>query len=223
MTPLKTTATLMAALAASLAGVTVACDDASDAVRGSGTITTEERSVDGFREVHLEGSGDLVVEVTGEESLTIETDENLLELITTEVRGSRLVIENEEAIRPTTGITYRVTAIDFDGVSIAGSADVIAPNVDCDTFSVSVAGAGSLDLAGRCDELDVEIAGSGDLDADALAVDRAEVAIAGSGDVVINARDELRVSIAGSGDVTYVGDPTTDITISGSGDVRRSP
>lgn len=210
-------------MAVGVMGALAGCGDDPDAVRGSGTIETETREVSGFREISLEGSGDVVVDVGDSETLTVEADDNLLPLITTEVRGSRLVIEHEGSISPTRNIVYQVGAIEFDGVSIAGSANVVAPNVDCDTFSVSVAGSGTFDVDGACDALDVDIAGSGDVDAEGLLVSRAEVSIAGSGDVIVAATDELRVSIAGSGDVVYIGDPSTDIDIEGSGDVRQGP
>ena len=203
--------------------VVMACDDDSETVRGSGTVVTEERDVEGFSEVALEGSGEVRVDIGDRESLTIEADDNLLDLISTEVSGSRLVIDHEGSLDPSADIVYRVEAIDFDGVSIAGSADVVAPDLSCDVFSVSVAGSGSLDLDGSCEGLEVDIAGSGDLDASGLVVDRADVSIAGSGDVVVNAAEQLRVSITGSGDVQYLGDPATDIDIRGSGDVRRGP
>ncbi len=197
--------------------------DSDDAVRGSGDIVTEVREVSGFSEVHLEGSGDVVVEIGENESLTVEADDNLLELITTSVRGSRLVIEFDEPLRPSEAIVYRIEMIEFDEVAVAGSADVVAPNLACGTFSVTVTGSGSFDLGGTCDALDVSIAGSGDVDASDLAVARADISIAGSGDVLVNATDALDVSIAGSGDVEYLGDPAIEIDISGSGDVRKSP
>jgi len=204
-------------------GAFAGCDDDPEAVRGSGTVVVEERTVVGFTEIELRGSGNVIVDAGTSESLTVETDDNLLPLISTEVRGSSLVIENEQSIAPSTDIVYRVGAIDFEGVSVAGSADVVASDVDCDVFSVSIAGAGSLDLDGVCNALDIDIAGSGDVDANGLLVERAEVSIAGSGDVAVNASDELDVSIAGSGDVVYLGDPATDIDIQGSGEVRRGP
>jgi hypothetical protein len=202
-----------------------ACESGSDSetVRGSGTIVTEAREVEGFDEIRLEGSGDVVVEIGDRESLTIETDDNLLQLIDTEVTGSRLVIDHEGSLNPTAGIVYRIEAIDFDGVTIAGSADVVASDVDCDTFSVTVAGSGSIELEGSCAVIDVDIAGSGDLDAGGLSVDRATVSIAGSGDVIVDAAEELQVSIAGSGNVVYLGDPATDIDVQGSGEVRQGP
>ena len=213
----------LAAVAIALAALAACGDDDSDAVRGSGTLVTEQREVAGFSEEDLRGSGEVAITVGTSESLTIEADDNVLPLISTDVRGSTLVIEHDEPISPSAAIVYRIEAIEFEGVAVAGSADVVAPNIECGTFSVSVAGAGSLDLDGRCDVLDVEIAGSGDLDAEGLGVERAAVSIAGSGDVLVNVREALEVSISGSGDVVYLGDPETDVDIQGSGAVRPRP
>src|SRR5687767_96183 len=61
-----------------------------DSVNGSGKITTEPRTVSGFSTISLSGSGRLIVEQTGTESLTVTTDDNLLPYIKTEVRANRL-------------------------------------------------------------------------------------------------------------------------------------
>ncbi len=198
-----------------------ACDDDPDAVRGSGTLATEDRSVADFDTIALEGSGDVVIDVGGIESLTIEAEDNLLPLLTSDVRGSTLVLSSSESISPTEPITYAVGATSLDGVSVTGSGDVTAPNVSCTAFDVSVTGMGTIDLGGACEQLAVSITGSGDVDTVDLTVASAAVRIDGSGDVVVNATDDLQVTINGSGDVTYVGDPATDIDINGSGDVSR--
>lgn len=155
--------------------------------------------------------------------MTVEADDNLLELISTTVRRASLVIAHDRLLDPSTGLVYRVEAIDFDGVTVVGSADIVAVDVDCDTFTVFIAGHASLDLDGTCDELDVDIEGSGELDLEGPVVERARVSIAETGAVVVNATSELEVSIAGSADVVYLGDPATDINIQGTGDVRDVP
>jgi hypothetical protein len=212
---------VVAAVSVLAPGVACGDDSDSDAVTGSGAVVEETREVSGFSDIDLRGSGDVIVEVGITESLTVEADDNLLDLISTDVRGSTLVIENERSMSPSVAIVYRIEAVDIDGISVAGSADVVAPDLDCDTFSVSVAGSASFDLDGACDALDIEIAGSGNVDTAGLMVERAEVSISGSGDVVVNASDELLVAIAGSGDVLYLGDPATDFDIQGSGSVRH--
>ena len=197
-----------------------ACDDDAVGVRGSGDLGSEERSVSGFERVELEGAGDLIIDVGGTESLTIEAEDNLLPLLRSDVRGSTLHLDTSESISPTKTITYTLGATMLEGVEIAGSGDVDAPNLQCSVFEAVVAGSGRFDLGGECDGIDVSINGSGDVDATDLAVATASITINGSGDVLLDVSDELRVTINGSGDVVYTGDPETDININGSGDVR---
>lgn len=199
----------------------LACDgNDSDGVRGSGEVVSESREVHDFDEILLEGSGDLVVEVNGSESLVIEAEDNLMPLLTSEVRNGRLELGQRESISPTEPISYVVSAADLEGVSIAGTGDVIASNLDCTVFRASIAGSGSFDVEGSCEGLDVAIAGSGDFDGEELLVASASISIAGSGDALVNVTDALDVSIAGSGDVEYIGDPSLDIDVAGSGNVR---
>jgi hypothetical protein len=204
-----------------VAVVLVACDDDPDTVRGSGTLASEERSVSGFDEVALEGIGELVIDVGGTESLTIEAEDNLLPLLTSEVRGSTLELGAQEAMSPTRPITYTVGAAVVEGVSVSGIGEVVVPNLACESFTVDLSGTGTYDVGGECDQLELSISGSGDFDGEDLAVAIASVSISGSGDAIVNATDQLHVSISGSGNVAYVGDPVTDVDIDGAGDVRQ--
>jgi hypothetical protein len=207
-----------AILIALLAG---ACGSDIEGIRGSGDVQSDERAVSGFDEILLEGGGSIFVDVSGTESLTIEAENNLLPLLSSEVKGTRLELRTRESISPTEPIVYTIGAVAFEGISIVGSGDLVATNLDCNAFNASVAGSGDFDLTGRCDRLDLSITGSGDFAGDSFEVGAADIEISGSGDVVVNATDELVVRITGSGDVAYLGDPSTDIDIAGSGDVRK--
>jgi hypothetical protein len=46
--------------------------------RGSGQLSSESRQVSGFTKVELSGSGELKIEQTGTESLTISAEDNVL-------------------------------------------------------------------------------------------------------------------------------------------------
>ena len=56
------------------------------------SVTSESRDVSGFDEVELKGIGNLSIEQTGSESLTVEAEEYVLSKIKTEVENKRLII-----------------------------------------------------------------------------------------------------------------------------------
>jgi hypothetical protein len=197
-----------------------------DRVVGSGTIETETRDVEGFDEIAILTSGEVTVDVTGTQSLSVTTDDNILPLVTTESRDGTLTVGSREntSYSPTDEVAYAVTATTFSGVTIRGSANVTVTGIDTDTFSVTVAGSGNVDLAGSADSLDISIPGSGRIDAEDLTVRSADISINGSGSAAVNTSDELDVTINGSGSVTYLGSPTNvSQSINGSGSVAPAP
>src|SRR5690242_12646963 len=76
---------VLSAAAGSL--LTAGCLSISDGhtVHGSGNVVTEARPVSGFDRVSVSGAGQLKVTQGDAESLTIETDDNLLPYIRSEV------------------------------------------------------------------------------------------------------------------------------------------
>ena len=192
-------------------------------LRGSGDLITETRDVRGFDEIVVLGSGKVLVDVTGTESLEIEAEDNLMEFLTTEVIDGRLELgfKSGQLLSPRRDITYTITASQLNGVTIRGSGDIDASNIDTDTFAVEISGSGDVAPVGTSDHLEVAISGSGRFDGTDLESATGEVRVSGSGNVVVNVTDELDVTVSGSGDVRYIGDPSLNSKISGSGDVSQ--
>src|SRR6266550_6637138 len=94
-----------------------------DSIGGSGKIITEPRTVSGFSKVSLSGSGQVVIEQTGMESLTVTTDDNLLPYIKAEVHGDTLELGSKEMtnIRPTDDIIFKLTVKNLDELHVSGS------------------------------------------------------------------------------------------------------
>ena len=56
-------------------------------IKGSGNLITETRQVSNFDSIDLSGSGEVIVTQGGSESLTIETDDNVMEHVKAEVQS----------------------------------------------------------------------------------------------------------------------------------------
>jgi Putative auto-transporter adhesin, head GIN domain len=226
-------------LPALIAGCSITINGTPPVV-GSGVAATEDREIEAFEFLSVSTSVDVVVSCSGDPSLSVTSDDNLLPLITTTVVDGTLRIESEHNIQPTTESVVRITVPGLSGISVAGSGDVtvegmkttdadisvsgagsVAGDVSADSLDVAVAGSGDVHLTGQTSTVDISIAGSGSVSMVDLPAAAVSVSIAGSGDVEVYATKTLDVSIAGSGDVTYKGDATLTKSVLGSGNISK--
>ena len=225
-------------LAASIAPT--ACN--ANIVNGSGDLISETREVSGFDSINLSGSGEVIVTQGGEESLTVETDDNVMEHVKTEVQGGTLHLGFEEGLNliDPTRLIFTVGVDDLSELGISGSGDIEVDSVDTDQFNVTVSGSGNLqirdltadsvearisgsgdvDLTGETTSQDVTISGSGKYRAGDLQSETAEVSISGSGQATVWATESLDSNISGSGSVDYYGQPSISTSGSGSGKIN---
>jgi len=189
--------------------------------RGSGVMATETRDVSGFNEIDLNGSARVSVAVTGTESLTVEAEDNILPLLTTEVTNGRLELGAKQSISPTREIVYTITVVSLKAIAVSGSGSVMATDIDGQAFDVDISGSGIVMPSGVSESLDLSISGSGVFEGEALVSVTGTVSVSGSGEAVVNVTDDLDVQVSGSGNVQYFGDPGVSVSISGSGDVSK--
>jgi len=201
--------------------LTAGCGSAG--IRGSGNVVTEPRNVANFTQVILRGSGQLVLDQNGTESLTITADDNLLPYLTSDIDGNRLTLGTKDStnVSPSKDIIYKVSAKNLNGLQVAGSGSADAKGIKTERLSILIAGSGSVSIAGSADEQDITLAGSGGYQGKDLRSKMATVNITGSGNVDLNASDKLNAIIVGSGDIRYTGEPTITKQVLGSGSIVK--
>jgi Putative auto-transporter adhesin, head GIN domain len=192
---------------------------ACSVTRGSGQLATETRPVSGFTKVELSGTGELTIEKTGTESLTISAEENILPQLTSEVSGDTLILGTKPnaTIVTTKPITYSLTVKDLTGLALSGSGSIRIPNLTTAALSIKISGSGTITANGTANDQDLEISGSGRYLADGLTSKTVKARISGSGAASVAATDVIDVEISGSGSLTYSGNPQVTQEISGSG------
>jgi hypothetical protein len=190
---------------------------------GSGATTSETRSVSGFSTIQLGGYGDVQIQQTGTESLTVTADPAVLPLVTSEVVDGalRLGIKDGTAFNDRQPVSYTVTVRDLAGLDIGGSGSMNATGVKTTSLTVRIAGSGSVTTAGSADTQSIDMAGSGDYRGLGLATTTSTVRSAGAGTVEVAARDRLDVTVIGSGNVLYSGSPQVQQSILGSGSIQK--
>jgi hypothetical protein len=215
-------------------------------VIGSGKIVNEVRSVSNFERVSTSGSIKLFLEQGDHEALKIETDDNLLPYVRSEVNNGLLKIYIDhtgmQCIHPSRQIHVYVTAKNISGVELSGSVQMVsdeivtrAMNIDiggsgemiikqlqADTLTARISGSGKCELAGgETVTQKIIISGSGVCDTTKLVSQVVNVTVSGSGKALIRADDSLDARVSGSGNVAYVGNPKVVQDISGSGSIYQ--
>jgi Putative auto-transporter adhesin, head GIN domain len=192
---------------------------ACSATAGSGQLATQSRQVSGFTSVELTGVGELSIDQTGTESLTVSAEDNLLPLLTSRVEGDTLILGKNPNTRIVTSkpITYTLTMKDITGLAVSGSGTINAPKLTTAALRIEISGSGVITTAGNADDQSLEISGSGRYLADGLTSKTTTAEISGSGTANVVASNALDVKISGSGTLTYSGNPQVSQTVSGSG------
>ena len=178
-----------------------------DQVVGSGVSKVEKRNVQAFTSVDL--SGALEVEITAQKDLSVEIegDDNILPLITTEVKGGVLTVGNSQSISTKSKLRLKISVPSLNGISSSGASEIVASGIRSDDFKIDTSGASNLRISGEAKTLDVEMSGAGDVDAKDLRAQKVTVNSSGAASADVYASEELSVNVSGAGNVNYYGNP----------------
>ena len=191
----------------------------SSGVQGSGIEATQTRSVPPFTSVDMAGTSRIDIRVGDAQKVVVHADDNLLDLVTTEVRHGRLVVDNSGDFTTRTPMTVDVTVPELDALALSGSGIVTAEGVDAESLDVRVPGVGVLVVSGTVDRLDAGLAGSGDVQLQDLIAREVTATVSGSGRLQVQATHSLDALVSGSGAIFYTGGPSSvsrDVTGTGA-------
>jgi hypothetical protein len=214
----------------------------TDCTVGSGSVVTEDRSIDSFDSIELSSAASVTYTQSTSGSLQIEAEDNLINSIETKVENGILKIYDKktQCFTNTLPIRISVGSENISKISILGSGKVTSTNTikteslelvimgsgDIDTavqsksINAEIPGSGTIRLGGNTSILDASILGSGAIKAYNLSADSAKVDITGSGAAEVFVNKELNASIFGSGSIDYKGNATVTKNEFGSGDVE---
>ncbi|MEG4286438.1 head GIN domain-containing protein [Microcoleus sp. A006_D1] len=202
---MKILTVLSIGLVISLAGCNLISNTSN--VKGSGNVKTEKRSVASFDSLDANYVGSIQVRSQGQESLEISGDDNIIPLITTEVKNGTLYIRPTKGYNPQQKLQIIVSTPDlkkfvFDGVGKANLS-----NVKNDRLEIVVNGVGDFTASGETKEADITLSGVGSLDAKNLHTVNAKVNSTGVGNVDIYVTGQLDAQASGVGKINYYGSP----------------
>ncbi len=211
-------------------------------IYGNNKVVTRERKTESFKGIRVSTGIDVYLKQGDNESLSVESDENLQEYILTEVRDGVLNVYTEANIREaerkrvyvtmkelksvrtsSAGDVYGETPFKTDRLELSASSagniklDVEAKEIECDLSS-----SGDMTLKGQADELKADLSSAGDLNAYDLKVREADISVSSAGDADINVSEKLTARASSAGDIHYMGDPKyVDAHSSSAGGVHK--
>jgi len=218
-----------------------ACD--GEQVRGSGNIKTETRDVGNFTAVQLSGSMNVILTKSDKNTVELEGDDNILELVETYVEDSKLRIKYKDhfSVWTSRDVTVRVGLPELTEAVVTGSGDIkgeslfssddrvkvqvtgsgdIELELDAPEVRAGVTGSGDIKLSGTTRDIDCSTTGSGTIKATDLKSENAKARTSGSGDISVYASRKVDANITGSGSIKYMGGGTVNSKITGSGSVQ---
>ncbi len=196
--------------------------DDRDRIEGSGDRISQVRDVAGFDEIRVECAFDLEITVGPALAVELTYDDNLIDLIRTDVRGGTLVLDCEEDLDADESCRVRIAMPALTGITVNGAADIDVRGLAGGAFEYELRGAASLELQGTVERLDIHLMGAGDIDARDLIAQEADVQLSGTGSVRVHATERFDGRVSGCGSITYTGDPAqTRENVSGIGSIRR--
>ncbi|MFZ1331287.1 MAG: head GIN domain-containing protein [Flavobacteriales bacterium] len=213
----------------------------ADHVKGTGDVVHRPLAVDAFHGITLQGSMDVMITPSNEQSVEVVAQQNIADLVTTEVKNGVWNISTSDGFSTNEEFTINIKVPAMDKVKIQGSGDIegtdsfkadqvdlkiegsgdIKMTYEASSVKAKIEGSGDIVLKGSCADLDLAIEGSGDVDSRGLQCVNARTSIAGSGGIFVNATTTLDATIAGSGSVQYSGNPQLKKSVAGSGEVKK--
>jgi hypothetical protein len=213
-------------------------------ITGNGNVVEETRDISGFTGVHLSSGIDVLLSEGKEFQVVVEADENLLEVIETELDGDMLVVGTDHVnIRKARSKKVHVTMPELESlrISSAGDCDGQTP-FHCGDLKLSVSSAGNLSmeveaerikldisssgdarLSGSTGDFDVSLSSAGGLYAFDLVADVVNVNVSSAGDARVHATKEISMNASSAGNIHYKGDArVVRSSKSSAGDINKA-
>ncbi|BCR04724.1 hypothetical protein DESUT3_17930 [Desulfuromonas versatilis] len=194
----------------------------ADRTHGSGVLETRRREVGDFVKLWLNIPAEVRI-ATGEKSdLTMTADDNLLAVISTEVREGTLIISAENDFVTANPIRIELRVPDLEGVTVNGSGSVRLEQAKGSELALVISGSGKIAATGRVEELSAVVNGSGEMVLDELRAHTGKIQINGSGRAVLKVEKHLKATVNGSGQIHLALEPEElDSRIAGSGKIHH--
>lgn len=212
-------------------------------VRGNGNVIKHERAINNaFSSIKATEGLDVYLTQGNTEGIIIEADDNLHELILTDVEDGVLKIHTKKNIGRASAKKVHVTFKTISNITANSGSDVFSKNtitaetlhlkstsgsdmkldVDVAVLHCSSSSGSDMRLSGKTKKLVAEASSGSDIKAADLIAESSEVKASSGADITVNTSKELTAKASSGGDIKYYGNPEkVTKSDSSSGSVTR--
>lgn len=211
-------------------------------VKGNGNVTEEVRNVDEFDQIKVSRGMNVYITQGSPAKVVVIADNNLHEIIRTDVEGDVLKIYAEENIRWAKEKKVMVTVEKLSGVESSSGANVwsqspvmsenlelkassganLTMDVNAKYLKADCSSGANVKLSGLAKEAELETSSGANLKAAELKADGCKMRASSGGNIAVTIMERLEAKASSGGNIVYYGEPSsTEIDTSSGGNVSR--
>lgn len=184
----------------------------------NGTIISESRSVDNFTSLDISVPANIYISQDPQQDLRIETHEDIMSIVETEVVNGELNICFSRSVRNLRTLNVYISAADYERIELSGAANLRSEGcLTLNNLEIRSSGASTIDLCGQADEMSLHLSGASEFKSYNMQAQTVRAVVSGATNVRVTAEQLLDVIISGASKVRYKGNPQIDSDISGAG------
>ena len=214
----------------------------SPSIKGNGNVVEEKREIKPFDEIKASRGINLYITQGETTDLLIRADENLLDVIETEVLGGELMVRSTANVRNAKSFKVFVTTPKIKSIKgssgcniysetelVTGDFNVSASSgcnihlsVQAEAVEASTSSGSNIHLDGITGNFNGHASSGSNIKAEDLKAKNAEVKVSSGANIWIATENNLRANASSGGNVFYNGDPAnTDFNKSSGGNVIK--
>lgn len=213
----------------------------SPSTTGNGHVIEEERTVEPFHQISASRGINLYITQGETTSLRIVADDNLIDIIETEVIGGELIVRSTENVRKTKSYNVFVSTPEIDFLSGSAGCNIYSETeLVADNFNISASSGTNLRITLQAENLEASASSGSNITLDGIARDfiarassgsnlraedlktkNAELKVSSGSNIWTSVSHTLNAHASSGGNIFYSGSPTeTNFSKSSGGNIK---
>jgi hypothetical protein len=201
--------------------------------KGNKNVITEDRDVESFQGINAGSVFEIYLTQQETTSVKIETDENLMDKISVEVKSGILHLDTKKIKDPTKLKAY-ISSPEINSINLSGAASLSSENtikaetltlktsgaaraiihLEVENLITSASGASNLKISGKAATHNVAASGASNIKAEDLETQFSSAEASGAANIKINATEKVEQRTSGAGFISVKGNPEIEKDIS---------